>query len=81
MPVPGTSTSDFPISAGPDPDSVFVVHIGAETSGDIYLASLTGRFAPQPVVATRGFDGSPHLSADGRWLLYQSDQSGRPGST
>jgi eukaryotic-like serine/threonine-protein kinase len=78
MPVPGTSTSDFPISAGPDPDSVFVVHIGAETSGDIYLVSLTGRFAPQPVVATRGFDGSPHLSADGRWLLYQSDQSGRP---
>jgi Tol biopolymer transport system component len=77
-PVPDTSTGDFPISAGPDEDSVFVVRIAGETSGDIYLVSMTGGFTPRAVVSTRGFDGSPHLSRDGRWLLYQSDQTGRP---
>jgi hypothetical protein len=40
--------------------------------------SLNGAFASRPLVATPAYEGSPHLSPDGRWLLYQSNASGQP---
>jgi Tol biopolymer transport system component len=75
-PLPDTNFADFPISAGPDADSMLVVRISAETAGDIYLVSISGAFKPRPLVTTRGYDGSPQLSPDRRWLLYQSSESG-----
>jgi serine/threonine-protein kinase len=75
--VPGTVTNDFPSAPGPDPDSVIVVRGSPDTSGDIFLISISGRFAPRPLVATRAYEGGPQLSPDGRFLLYQSNESGQ----
>jgi Tol biopolymer transport system component len=75
--LPRAASNDFPSSPGPDPDSVLVVRIEPETSGDIFLLSLSGAFEPRSLLATPAYDGGPELSPDGRWLLYQSNPSGQ----
>ena len=76
--VPGGTVSDFPSSPGPGPDSFIAIRITPETSSDIILMSISGAFAPKPLIVTPAYDGGGQLSPDGRWLLYQSDASGRP---
>ncbi len=76
--VPEGLINDFPASAGPEPDSFLDVRIQPETSGDIVLISITGKFPPKALLATPAYDGGPQLSPDGRWLLYQSNESGQP---
>jgi hypothetical protein len=39
---------------------------------------VIGAFPPRPILVTRAYEGSPHLSPDGRWLVYQSNASGQP---
>ncbi len=77
-PVPGATVNDFPSSPGPDPDSIIVTRIRPETSADVFLMSISGAFVPKPLIVTPAYDGGAQLSPDGRWLLYQSDASGRP---
>jgi Tol biopolymer transport system component len=77
-PVPAALTNDFPSSPGPDADSIFAVRIQPETSGDIFLLSISGKFQPKPLLVTPAYEGGPQLSPDGRWLLYQSNASGQP---
>jgi serine/threonine-protein kinase len=43
---------------------------------DIWMWPRGGQ--PRPLVATPAHELSARLSADGRWLAYQSDESGRP---
>jgi Tol biopolymer transport system component len=76
--VPHSMANDYPSGPGPDADSALVVRVQPETGGDVYLMSVTGRFEPRPLVATRAYEGGPQLSPDGRWLLYQSNVSGQP---
>ncbi len=40
--------------------------------------SMSGAFEPKPLIVTSAYEGGAQLSPDGRWLLYQSDGSGRP---
>jgi serine/threonine-protein kinase len=77
VPLPAGSVNDFPSSAGPDPDSVLVVRIRPETSGDVFLISTNGAFEPRALVETPAYEGGAQLSPDGRFLLYQSNASGR----
>jgi dipeptidyl aminopeptidase/acylaminoacyl peptidase len=72
VPLPAAISNDFPSSAGPDSDSVLVVR-----SGDVYLMSISGAFAPKPLISTAAIEGGAQLSPDGRWLMYQSDASER----
>jgi len=74
--VPGGTLGDYPTSPGPDPDSVIAVRI--TTWGDVFLLSISGGFEPKPLIVTPAYEGGAQLSPDGRWLLYQSDASGRP---
>jgi serine/threonine-protein kinase len=76
-PVPNATVNDFPSSRGPDPDSVITLRLSPETSGDVFLLSMSGAFAPRPLIVTPAYEGGAQLSPDGRWLLYQSDASGR----
>jgi serine/threonine protein kinase len=76
-PVPAATVNDFPSAPGPDPDSFVLVRIQPDTSGDVFLMSISGVFEPKPLVESPGYDGGPQLSPDGRWLLHQSDASGR----
>ncbi len=77
-PVTGGLINDYPSSAGPDPDSIFMVRIQPNTSGDIFLMSITGKFQPKPLIVTPAYEGGVQLSPDARWLLYQSNESGQP---
>lgn len=77
-PVPGVLISDYPAAPGPDPDSILDVRIQPETSGDIFLLSISGKFQPKPLLATAAYEGGPELSPDGHWLLYQSNETGQP---
>jgi hypothetical protein len=76
--VPDGDTNTSPASAGPDASSFIGIRIQPETAGDIYLLSIGGAFPPKPLVATPAYEGSPHLSPDKRWLVYQSNSSGQP---
>ncbi len=76
--VPGGDVNTSPASAGPDPDSFIGIRLLPDTGGDLYLMSIDGRFQPKPLIATPAYEGSPHLSPDKRWLVYQTNASGRP---
>jgi serine/threonine-protein kinase len=44
--------------------------------GDVMLLPLTGERRPQPLVRTPFSETNAELSPDGRWLAYQSNESG-----
>jgi Tol biopolymer transport system component len=75
--VKGGLTNDFPSGPGPDPDSVLVTRLQPETSSDVFLLSLSGAFAPRPLLSSRAYEGGAQLSPDGRWLAYASNESGQ----
>jgi Tol biopolymer transport system component len=51
---------------------------GAETQWDIWAMPMDGPGDAFPVVQTQFIDGRPSFSPDGRWIAYESDESGRP---
>jgi Tol biopolymer transport system component len=77
IPLPGGGGNDFPSAPGPDPDSVLVVRVRPETSGDVFLMSMSGAYEPKPLIVTPAYDGGPQLSPDRHWLMYQSNASGQ----
>jgi serine/threonine-protein kinase len=76
--IPGGSVNDYPHAPGPDPDSFIAVRVRPETAGDIFLFSISGTFEPRALVATPAYEGGAQLSPDRKWLVYQSNESGRP---
>ena len=76
--VPHGDANTSPASAGPDGSTFIGIRLLPETAGDLFLMSVTGAFPPKPIVQSRAYEGSPHLSPDARWLLYQSNTSGQP---
>ena len=47
-----------------------------EAHGDLHTLSLDGEPTASPLVQTEFREGHPHLSPDGRWIAYQTDESG-----
>ncbi len=76
-PVKDSNAGDYPSSAGRDPDDMLAVRTTTGLSGEIYLFSLSGAYPPKALVSGPGYQGGAQLSADGRWLLYQSDETGQ----
>jgi Tol biopolymer transport system component len=71
-----TVSNDYPSASGPDSDSVLVTRIQAETSGDVFLLSLSGSFSPRPLLSSPAYESGAQLSSDGRWLVYVSNKAG-----
>ena len=76
-PIKDAGASDYVSAGGRTPDELLMVRISPDTSGDIYLFSLSGAHPPRPLISTRGYQGGAQFSPDGRWLVYQSDETGR----
>ncbi len=76
-PIKDAAASDYVSAGGRNPDEILMVRIAPDTSGDIYLFSLSGAHPPKALISTRGYQGGAQLSPDGRWLVYQSDETGR----
>ena len=67
-----------PSSWSPDGKVLAYDEEAPETARDIWVASPQENKDPQPFLKT-GFDeGNPSFSPNGRWLAYDSDESGRP---
>jgi hypothetical protein len=49
----------------------------ARSSDDIVVVPLEGERRVEPLVRTQYSERNPELSPDGRWLAYQSNESGR----
>jgi serine/threonine-protein kinase len=73
-----TSTSlETPTSISRDGTRLFFSEVAADTGADIWNVSLVDRRQPpQVVLQTRFYENSPHISPDGRWLAYASNESG-----
>ncbi len=73
-----STTEMYPSSVSPDGANI-AIHKGGETSSfDIWVLPLGGGGEPAPFIATEFNDVSAMFSPDGRWLAYQSDESGNP---
>ena len=56
----------------------FLLYRRLDTTGyDLWAMKLTGDRTPFPIVQTASEDRDGQFSSDGRWLAYQSNQSGR----
>jgi serine/threonine protein kinase len=77
VPIPGTSSADYPSSVSPDGTTLAFSRITEAKSSDVYVLSLNGAPNPSPLVASAAFDGGAQFSPDGHWIAYASDESGK----
>ena len=59
------------------PDTLVVTHAAGTTNADIHLLPLDGDRVSQPLITTPVVETLPGISPDGRWIAYQSNESGR----
>jgi len=74
-----TTTEGFQVPGAWSPDGqvlTFTVQ-DLRTGWDIWALSRDGKAKEQPFLQTPSNEGGPVFSPDGRWLAYQSDESGR----
>jgi Tol biopolymer transport system component len=67
-----------PSGVSRDGKHLLYTEFGAETRADVCIVNLTGDPDPRKVVSTPFFEGLGRFSPDGRWMAYQSLESGRP---
>ena len=73
-----TSTIEqYPDSISPDSRYLAVQETSPTTGGDVARVDLQGDHHSEPLVQTKFREANPEISPDGRWLAYQSDESGR----
>lgn len=66
-----------PQSWTPDGRTVIFTTKGKDTSDDIWTLSLDGNRTAGPWLQTPATEWAGRLSPDGRWMAYNSDESGR----
>jgi Tol biopolymer transport system component len=62
-------------SASPD-GSLLGYHVST-ANGDPWLLPLQGERKPRPLFTSNASEGDPVFSPDGKWITYDSDESGR----
>ena len=67
-----------PLSWSPDGKTLLVEEQNAATGFDISLLSPSGERKPRPFLNTPANETNARFSPDGRWIAYESDESGRP---
>jgi Tol biopolymer transport system component len=60
-----------------DGQTLIFSEVDPKTRSDLRMLRLTAGATPQDLVKTPFAEQNPHISPDGRWLAYQSDESGR----
>ena len=67
----------YPDSMTPDGTSLIFTSVSAATGDDLWVMPLDGDRKPRPLVQTPFNERNGAISPDGKWLAYQSNQSGR----
>jgi len=60
------------------PDGKLLVYWQLGGAGDIWYVPVTGDKKPIPILQTAFAEVFPQVSPDGKWLAYQSNETGRP---
>ena len=68
--------AQIPTSWAPDGKTLAFHESRDETGDDIFVLSLDGDRRPQPLVAGRANESLAKFSPNGRWIAYQSDETG-----
>jgi Tol biopolymer transport system component len=71
----------FPYSISPSGKQLTLREDNLETGLDISLVSLDGERRTTPLLRTVFNELNAEISPDGKWLAYQSNESGQDGST
>ena len=71
------TTVQVPSSWSPDGESQVLYEAHPETGGDIAVLSMDGDGTTEPLLQTEFVEFYPEVSRDGRWLAYQSNESGQ----
>ncbi|MDA2924229.1 protein kinase [Acidobacteria bacterium AH-259-L09] len=67
----------IPYSWSSDGKRLVFVELNPETLWDISVLSMEGEPTSQALLQTQFTESLPAISPDGRWMAYQSDESGR----
>jgi eukaryotic-like serine/threonine-protein kinase len=61
-------------------DGRFLLYVtqNAQTMADLWVLPLSGNEKPTPYLSGPKFENQARFSPDGRWVVYVSDESGRP---
>jgi serine/threonine-protein kinase len=78
-----TDNNQFPFSVTPDGSRVILGEVAPQTQADVRMLALDGPVPPggrrtEILVQTQAREFGGQISPDGRWLAYQSDESGQP---
>jgi serine/threonine protein kinase len=73
----GTPQNKYPTDWSPDGRFVLYRNTDTKTGQDLWAMPLDGDRKPFPVVQTTFDDRDGQFSPDGRWIAYESNESGR----
>ena len=71
-----SDTPKAPLSWSPDGKTILFTNLDPKTAADLWLVSLGDRKVT-PVLTTPFAERTGEISPDGRWLAYESNESGR----
>jgi serine/threonine-protein kinase len=74
---PGKLTFPAPNSWSPDGKTLIVQSAGEGGRTDLWLLPAGGNAEPQPFLKSSYQESFGHFSPDGRWVAYESDETGR----
>ena len=75
-----TTSPNFQWPSSFSPDGKKLVFVGGVIDGsslNLYVLSMVGEPAAQPLLRTQFNENNPAISPDGRWIAYDSNESGR----
>ena len=72
-----TSNEQAPYAVTPDGKRLVLREDGPKTGGDLMVMALDGDRRVTPLIQTSFNERNGEISPDGRWLAYESDESGQ----
>lgn len=67
---------NYPLAVTPDGRSLLFRQDSATTGHDLAIVALNGEKRPVPLIATKFNERNGEISPDGRWIAYESNESG-----
>jgi serine/threonine-protein kinase len=68
--------SQFPTSISPDGTRLVFAEVTLNSSADILMMAMDGKRATEPLIHTKPREFNPEISPNGRWIAYESNESG-----
>jgi eukaryotic-like serine/threonine-protein kinase len=75
-----TDPQSYDIPASWSPDGRFLLHFRGPPmgKGEYWVTPLSSESGARKIMESKGLFSAPRISPDGKWLLFASNQSGRP---